>query len=108
AGGQHAVSEDRRVAGRAREFLVVVDRIEVARRAGVADEIGPREALDHEGRELGPLPGVHRQALAMNAACRRPISSGVRSSLWVATPQAWPKGSTMRPKRSPQNMSWGA
>ena len=40
---------------------------------------------------------------AAAATARASSSSSVRSSTWVATPQRWPKGSTMEQWRSPQN-----
>src|SRR4029077_6994074 len=53
--GEHAVAEHRGIAGGAREVLVVMDRVEVARGAGVAHQVGAREVLDHEGRNRRPL-----------------------------------------------------
>src|SRR5690349_18789496 len=56
-GRQHAVAEDGRIAGHLREFLVVVDRVEVTRRARVANQVRAREAVDHEWRDR--LPFLH-------------------------------------------------
>src|SRR5262249_9839898 len=52
AGGQHPLAGDGRVPGHLRELLVGVDRVEVAGGAGVPDEIGAREAVDDEARDL--------------------------------------------------------
>src|SRR4029077_16848381 len=58
AGRQHAVAEDGRVAGHLGELLVVVNRVEVAGRARVAHQVGARQPLDHERRELLPFAPV--------------------------------------------------
>src|SRR4029077_16401739 len=58
AGRQHAVAEDGRVAGHLGELLVVVNRVEVAGRARVAHQVGARQPLDHERRELLPFAHV--------------------------------------------------
>src|SRR6266446_5113181 len=54
-----------------------------------------------------PRYGCGFPMAAIAAAPRFLISSGLRSSVWVASPQTWPKGSVTLPNRSPQNMSAG-
>jgi hypothetical protein len=46
---EHAVREDRRVAGRGGgEQLIGMERVEVARRAGVLDDLGALQVLDDD------------------------------------------------------------
>ncbi len=65
--GEHPVAEHRRVPDLGRDRVVVVHRVEVAAGAGVADEVGAAEVLDHErrrprrrrrGRRIGGRPGA--------------------------------------------------
>src|SRR4029453_6296685 len=109
AGGQHAVTETARIARRLGELLVVVDRVEVARRTGVAHEVGAGEVLDHDGWERGARGDAVAPGCPPANAClaRSAICSGVGSSLCVAMLQIWPNGSSSLPNRSPQNMSAG-
>src|SRR2546430_15271441 len=59
AGLQQAVQDDARQVDAAREILVVMDLVEVARRAGVLHQLARRRVLD-EPRDL--LAGLHRRA----------------------------------------------
>src|SRR5438067_1802171 len=61
-GGQHAVAEHARLAGHVGELLVVMDRVEVAGGARIADEIRPAQVLDHDGRQLVALVHVLEEA----------------------------------------------
>src|SRR5205809_1936076 len=56
-GGQHAVAEDTRLAGQVGGRLVVMNRVEVAGRAGVPHEIRPTQLLYHDGRQ--PVVLIH-------------------------------------------------
>src|SRR5690606_39048422 len=72
SGGQHALSEHRRITGRAGQFVVVVHRVEVAGRTGVADEhlAGQRTELARSRLDSHPQcrRRSHRAALSMNVA----------------------------------------